>query len=138
MSSRQERVAVNSGHQYSALWIGSMFGMALGGILLSYYKASFVYSLFTGIAFLGFVTLCKIKVTTPTEGGAILNITYLFKPKFLFLLPVVFANYFLMVLSFSALALRVQEINSANAVINIAIVAFAVKIWFTYWIGLFR
>ncbi len=127
MSSPEGRVGVNSGHQYSGLWIGSMAGMALGGFLLSYWSAVNVYYLFTVIALLGFALLMKINVAASVTEGAILNVSYLFKSKFLFLFPVIFANYFLMVLSFSALALRVQEISTTQAVINIAIVAFAVK-----------
>lgn len=102
-SSTIEESGKNLGIQFASVLIGSLFGVTMGGLLLKNLSIDRLYVLFSLAIVIGLPFLFLIKIKDKTIKDNILNISYLFDKKLIFIFPVIFASYFLSAQTFSSM-----------------------------------
>jgi len=102
-SSTIEESGKNLGVQFASVLIGSLFGVTMGGLLLKNLSIDRLYVLFSLAIAIGLPFLFLIKIKDKTIKNEILNISYLFDRKLIFIFPVIFASYFLSAQTFSSM-----------------------------------
>jgi len=105
--SERERVGRNLGFQSSLVLFGTLCGISLGGLLINFLSFQELYLLFSFAIFFGLFFLFKIENDSASVSANKYSPLYLFKPKLLFLFPLIFAAYFFAGQSFSAINLVV-------------------------------
>lgn len=93
----------NLGIQLASVFIGSLIGITMGGLLLNSLTFGSLYMLFSLAILIGIPFLFLIKIKDKTVRDDNFNLSYLFKKKLLFIFPVIFASYFLGAQTFSSM-----------------------------------
>ncbi len=124
----------NLGLQYSSLLLGAMAGVGTGALLVSRISFEGLFLFFALAAGLGSLFLLQVEDLPPTQPDRKWRIGYVFHKKFLLLFPLVFAGYFLIAHTFTAINLVILNlfgltwVGILSTMLKITIVAGALVI----------